>query len=196
MDVVNKNTTKRILFLAGIGLLTAQTAAAEPTGGFRGLTGPWASESPRGWGEANLLAAQAGASQGSGRPSLPSASQAAKPAQAPAWYGRNELHKYFGLGSIGFAGLTFLSPKTEDGPHAFFARGAAALGVAAVATGLFAHWDDLDANWRNPDTQHALLGALGTLGFLAAVAQGGKEGHAGLGALGTVSMAVAIKLVW
>jgi len=68
--------------------------------------------------------------------------------------------------------------------------------LAAVATGLYAHWDDVDANWRNPDTQHAVLGALGALGILAAVAKGGKGDHAAYGGVGAVSMAVAIKLTW
>jgi hypothetical protein len=112
------------------------------------------------------------------------------------WYERNNLHKYLGLGAIALTGLSIVSPKAENGPHEYFARGAAALGVAAVATGVFAHWDDIDASWRNPDTQHAVLGALGALAMLAAVAQGGKAGHAGLGALGTVGMVVAIKLTW
>jgi hypothetical protein len=68
--------------------------------------------------------------------------------------------------------------------------------VAAVATGFYAHWDDIDASWRNPDTQHAVLGALGALAILAAVAKGGKEGHAGWGEVGAVSMLIAIKLTW
>jgi len=184
---------KNIPLALGFVLLAAQTAAAEPGGGFRGLTGPWAAESPRRWSDVMFLA-QGDTRQAGASARLPLLS--GSPAESPPWYGRNNLHKYLGLGSIAAAGLTFASPKTESGPHAFFARTATGLGVAAVATGLIAHWDDLDANWRNPDTQHAVLGTLATLGFLAAVARGGKEGHAGFGELGALSMIVAIKLVW
>ena len=184
----------RLILATAIGCAALQPARAEPEGGFRGLSGPWTSSyreaigplSP--WtqasaGEAAGAAPSRGAPGGVGLDPMP-------------WYERNNLHKYLGLGAIALTGLTIVSPKAENGPHEYFARGAAALGVAAVATGVFAHWDDIDASWRNPDTQHAVLGTLGALAMLAAVAQGGKAGHVGLGALGTVGMVVAIKLTW
>ena len=187
----------RMILAVCAGIAAAQPVLAGPEAGSLVPSGPWApgyhetvnaaplwAQAPaRSVGEARSPAPTRGASGGAGLEPLP-------------WHERNNLHKYLGLGSIAFAGLTFLSPKTENGPHEYFARGAAALGVAAVATGVFAHWDDIDASWRNPDTQHAVLGTLGTLGFLAAVAQGGKGNHAAFGALGAVSMAVSIKLTW
>jgi hypothetical protein len=110
----------------------------------------------------------------------------------------NKLHKYLGIGSIGLAVLTVISPKEEDGPHEYFAQGAALLGGAAVASGLTIHLDDinLDAGWRDPDNQHALLAALGTLGFILAVSQAPSESHAGAGAFGFAAMALGIKLTW
>jgi hypothetical protein len=191
------HVTIRMILAVCAGVAAAQTALAGPESGFRGPSGPWTqsyqeslntaplwAQAPTGTvGEARSPVRARGASGGVGLEPFP-------------WYERNNLHKYLGMGSIAFAGLTFISPKTENGPHEYFARGAAALGVAAVATGVFAHWDDIDASWRNPDTQHAVLGTLGTLGFIGAVARGGKAGHVALGAIGTVSMAVSIKLTW
>lgn len=187
----------RMIFAACAGVAVAQPVLAGPEA-FGVPSGPWApgyremlnasrplwAQAPSGSaGEARGPAPASGASGGAGLEPFP-------------WYERNNLHKYLGLGTIALAGLTAISPKTENGPHEYFARGAAALGVAAVATGVFAHWDDIDAHWRDPDTQHAVLGALGALAFLGAVAKGGKEGHAGLGELGALSMLVAIKLTW
>lgn len=112
------------------------------------------------------------------------------------WYERNNLHKYLGLGTIALTALTIVSPKKENGPHEYFAIGAAALGAASVGTGVYAHWDDIEASWRNPDMQHAAIGTVGALAMLAAVAKGGEGGHAGLGILGAVGMVVAVKLAW
>jgi hypothetical protein len=120
---------------------------------------------------------------------------AAEAVDAP-WYGRNNVHKYLGLGSLGAAALTIVSPKKKGGAHERFADAAAVLGVGAVATGGYAHWNDLDFSWSDPDTKHGVFGTLGTLGFLLAVAKGGEGGHAAAGALGAVSMAVAIKYTW
>lgn len=140
------------------------------------------------------------------RPQLASAGSNATPEQKRAeaakektealWYGRNTVHKYLGLGSISAAALSMISPKKEGGVHERFAEAAALLGGAAVATGFYAHNDDLSYEWKDPDTRHAAYGALGTLGFALAVSRGGKGGHAGLGALGAVSMIAAIKITW
>jgi hypothetical protein len=79
------------------------------------------------------------------------------------WFNGNKAHKYLGIGSIALATLALLSPKEEDGAHEAFAKGAAALGGAAVASGLVVHWDDIanGGGLSDPDNQHALLGALG-----------------------------------
>jgi len=188
----------RILSALCIGLATAPPSFAGPWDDGLNPAGPWAAGSVRrvGNGEARLWA-QAPATAGTAPASTVRGAPASASTTEPApWYGANNLHKTLGLGSILLAGLTLLSPKAENGPHETFARGAAALGVSAVATGLYAHWDDIDAHWSNPDTKHAVLGTIGALGILAAVAKGGKGDHAAYGGIGAVSMAVAIKLEW
>jgi hypothetical protein len=188
----------RMILAVCAAVAAAHPALAGPESGFRGPSGPWAQSYRESLNTAPLWAqAPTTGSVGEARSPVPARGASGGVGLEPfPWYERNNLHKYLGLGSIAFAGLTFISPKGENGPHEYFARGAAALGVAAVATGVFAHWDDIDTSWRNPDTQHAILGTLGALGILGAVALGGKSGHVGLGAIGTVSMAVAIKLTW
>ena len=123
------------------------------------------------------------------------ARETAEGVEAP-WYGRNNVHKYLGLGSIAAAALTVASPKGYDGPHEMFAKAAAALGGAAIVSGVYAHWDDLDFTFQDPDTKHALFGILGTLGYAAAIAADGKGSHAAAGALGALSMIVSIKYTW
>ena len=158
--------------LALTGLLVAGSAvAADPIS-----TGPWREGSPR--------------SDAQARPTT-----ATEKTAAP-WYGKNSVHKYLGLGSIGAAALTVIAPKKEGGPHERFAQAAAFLGGAAVASGVYAHGDDFEWDWADPDTRHATYGALGALGFALAVAQGGKGGHAAYGSLGAVSMLAAIKITW
>jgi hypothetical protein len=181
-----------LILAAAIAFATLQPAHAEPEAGFGGLSGPWSpsyrqtlSAAPS-WTQAS--AGEAGAAA--------RGAQGADVPDAMPWYERNNLHKYLGLGTIALTALTIVSPKKEDGPHEYFAVGAATLAVATVATGVFAHWDDIEASWRNPDTQHAALGTAGALLMLAAVARGGEGGHAGLGVLGAVGIAVAVKLAW
>lgn len=189
----------RILSALCIGLATVRPSLAGPWDEGMREAGPWAAGSARrARVDVTRLLAQAPSASGAGPASSTAqgASGGAGTLEPAPWYGANNLHKTLGLGSILLAGLTLISPKAENGPHEYFARGAAALGVGAVATGLYAHWDDVDAHWSNPDTKHAVLGALGALGFLAAVARGGKGDHAAYGGVGAVSMAIAIKLEW
>lgn len=115
-----------------------------------------------------------------------------------SWFTLNKTHQYLGLGSLALATMALLAPKEENGPHEYFARGAAALGGAAVASGLVIHWDDigLSLGIMDPDNQHALLGTLGALGFLAAVAAAPDEGHVAAGVGGFAAMALAIRLTW
>lgn len=158
-------------------------------------SGPWNTDSPR------LITFQL--AQAATPTASPTATTEKKtreletfqPVDAP-WYGRNNVHKYLGLASIASAALTIVSPKSMSGPHEMFAEAAAALGGAAVVTGAYAHWDDVDFKWSDPDTKHAILGVLGTLGYAVAVSRGGEGGHAGAGALGALSMIAAIKYTW
>lgn len=110
----------------------------------------------------------------------------------------NKAHQYLGIGSLALAALAVISPKEYDGAHESFARGAAALGGAAVATGLAFHYEELSLKngIKNPDNQHALLGALGAIGFGLAVSKGGESGHVGLGVAGGLAMLYAIKITW
>lgn len=117
-------------------------------------------------------------------------------------YTRNKWHQYLSLGSISLAGLTIIAPKPDagedEGIHPTLARGAAALGVAAAATGVAYHWDDIDFSkgFSDPDNLHATLAALSALGFLAAVSEAPDSAHAGIGGAAAVSMALAIKIAW
>jgi hypothetical protein len=117
---------------------------------------------------------------------------------APSNWSGNKIHQYLGLASITLATLSVLSPKEEDGPHELFAKGAAATGGAAIASGYWVHWNDfsIQDGWKDPDNQHLLLTALGTLGYLLAVSQAPDESHAGAGAVGFTAMAVGIRLTW
>jgi len=114
------------------------------------------------------------------------------------WLTANKVHKYFGIGSIGAAGLTLLAPKAEDGAHEQLANAAAALGGAAIVTGLAFHWDDikLSNGFSDPDNLHMLLTTLGTLGYAKAVDDAPGSQHAGYGGVGAASMALGIKMVW
>lgn len=170
----------RLIFAAAIAFATLQPAHAQSEAALGGLSGPWSPSYQLAMSPASLSTPAAGASAVDPMP----------------WYEGNNLHKYLGLGTIALTALTIVSPKKENGPHEYFAVGAAALGAASVGTGVYAHWDDIEASWRNPDMQHAAIGTVGALAMLAAVARGGEGGHAGLGILGAVGMVVAVKLAW
>jgi hypothetical protein len=174
-------TTAALLSGLLMGLQPGQAAADTVTGG------PWQATGPR---SGSLVLAAAGTNQSAG-----GSGSIQTPVDAP-WYHRNNVHKYLGLGSIAAAAIAIVAPKKEDGPHEQFAKLSAGLGVAAVGTGLYSHWDDLSWEWSNPDTKHATLGTIGALGFLLAVARGGEGGHAGAGAIGAIAMLSAIKITW
>ena len=116
----------------------------------------------------------------------------------PRLFTLNKVHKYLGIGSLLLASATVLAEKEAGGLHENLADGAAVLGVAAVATGLTFHYDDLKLSngLRDPDNLHALLGVLGTLGYFLAIEGAGDGTHATAGILGAVSMLYAIKLTW
>ncbi|MDH5326054.1 MAG: hypothetical protein OEZ68_07270 [Gammaproteobacteria bacterium] len=114
------------------------------------------------------------------------------------WFTGNKFHQYLGLGSIGMAVIAAALPKEEDGPHEYFARGAAFFGGAAVATGLAFHFEDLSlkGGFSNPDNMHAALSTLGAIGFMLAIDKAPEGGHAGMGISGTVLMLGGIKYTW
>lgn len=120
-----------------------------------------------------------------------------KPVFKDRMFTANKIHKYLGIGSIALATLAAISPKEEDGPHEYFARGAATLAGAAMATGFTFHHEDitLKNGFRDPDNLHALLTSVGTLGYVLAVSNA-PDAHAGYGIGGMVSMVIGIKLTW
>ena len=170
-----------------LGTLTAH--AADPAGGNL-ISGPWASDGYRSATSSVVLA------QLTDGTSAGVKSDGEKSKESGPWYGRNNMHKYLGLGSLALAGLTIVAPKEKGGAHENLAKGAAALGGAAIATGFYAHGEDIEWDWSDPDTRHAVYGALGTLGYLLAVAKDGEGGHAAAGALGAVAMVASIRIVW
>lgn len=183
----------RAFAVAALGVAIAGGAQAE--GLHAAGSGPWASDSPRLFSMQLAQAAAPAASTPAAAEKKARESETVQPVDAP-WYGRNNVHKYLGLASIASAAVTMVAPKKMGGPHELFAEAAAVLGGAAIATGAYAHWDDIDFTWSDPDTKHAVLGVLGTLGYAFAVARGGEGGHAGAGALGALSMIAAIKYTW
>ncbi len=137
--------------------------------------------------------------------------------QPPLFTGSN-AHKYLGLGTVLFAGLTALAapedgcesncsastaPRQTSGTtHTRFARTTAALAVATLTSGLLVHWDDfhVEDGIADPDNQHMLLGTTGALMMLYAIHKSANSStqtsHAGIAELGGIAMAVAIKLTW
>lgn len=135
----------------------------------------------------------------------------------PATFSGSNAHKYLGLGTIVFAGLTGAAapddnecetagcvqqPRETNGTHAKLARATVALAAATVVTGLVAHWDDfhLEDGITDPDNLHALLGTAGMLTMAYAVSKAAdpynSNGHAGKAIAGAVMMAAAIKITW
>lgn len=110
----------------------------------------------------------------------------------------NTIHKYLGIGSIAAAVLTALSPKEEDGPHEYFAKTSAVLGVGAVATGLGFHYEDIgmDGGLKDPDNLHALWAGLGAAGIAYAAAIGPDSPHQTFGSVGAIAMIIGVKYTW
>jgi hypothetical protein len=105
-------------------------------------------------------------------------------------------HKYMGYGTIGLAAIAALSSSNHD-----FHRGAsyAALWLAGAtcATGVsgFRGFVDFTDGFSAADV-HALLGAIGTVGFAAtlvtAEADGNEKSHSGIGSGGAIAMGLSV----
>ncbi len=131
-----------------------------------------------------------------------------------SWLTADKMHLYLGLGSLTaavVAGMT--APETGPGNagtnakktgHYYAAATAAALGGAAVASGLLLHWDDisLDDGITSPDMLHMLLGIAGASAYFYALSRapkivgGPSNGHASAGIAGAALMTTAIALEW
>lgn len=118
------------------------------------------------------------------------------------WFTANKIHQYLGIGSLSLAVLSAIAPKPpkdnlDDGLHRDLANGAAALGGAALATGLMFHYDDIFNNgFSDPDNLHALYTTLGVIGYALAIDEAPEGQHAGIGILGAVFMTIGIKMTW
>jgi len=127
----------------------------------------------------------------------------------------NKIHMHLGLASIIAAGLTGLTaPDGGDGAvrttgqssknsaHYYLANAAAALGGAAVVSGLILHLDDVEMDAMDPDTLHMVLTILGTAGYVYAISKapkvvgGSSNGHAVAGIAGAALMATGIYFEW
>ena len=130
----------------------------------------------------------------------------APPGYKPPLFTRSSVHQYLGLATIAGVMLTAVTAPDNEGNnahpksglHQTLGRTTALLATTTVATGLYAHWNDihLDDGIYDPDIQHALLGTAGALAMLAAISRAPNGGHAAMGITGGVAMAVAIKLTW
>ncbi len=127
----------------------------------------------------------------------------------------NKIHMHLGLASLIAAGLTGLTaPDGGDGAvrttgqssknsaHYYLANAAAALGGAAVVSGLLLHFDDIEMDALDPDTLHMVLTILGTAGYVYAISKapkivgGSSNGHAAAGIAGAALMATGIYFEW
>jgi len=124
----------------------------------------------------------------------------------------NKLHGYLGWASLASAALAGMSAPDNEGAvvapgqpikkgfHHYAGIAAAALGGAAVVSGLVLHADDLTPDFLDPDTAHMLLGILGTAAYAYAVSKGpkvtgkGAGSHAAAGMAGAGLMLTAIYL--
>jgi len=131
-----------------------------------------------------------------------------------SYFTANKMHMYLGLGSIVAAGLTAVTaPGGSEGgttvptnakntAHAYLATTAAALGGAAVVSGLLLHFDDIETDVMDPDTLHMVLTMLGTAGYVYAISKApkftgtGGNGHAAAGIAGAAFMATGIYFEW
>ncbi len=142
-----------------------------------------------------------------------------KPAEfKPSFFTASNAHQYLGIGTIVLVGLAAITnpgegcedscvapppPRQTSGTaHTRFARAAAGMAVATVASGLITHWDDfhLEDGFTDPDNVHVMLGATGAALMTYAVIKSAKSttetSHAGMAELGGLAMAIAIKLTW
>ncbi len=107
-----------------------------------------------------------------------------------------DVHKYLGYSTVLLVGLA-AATSGDNGAHYGTAYGAAALGAATVATGFVEYGDRFDLSygllWQ--DNAHIILGTVGAIACIAAVAAAdsdGGGGHAGAGVGGGAAMALSI----
>jgi len=109
------------------------------------------------------------------------------------------LHKYCGLGTILSAGTAALS-GSDHSVHHISAYTAAGLALVTCLTGFFEYRDifQLDAGLFSKYNLHIILGTLGTVGCVTAVAladSGEDSGHGGFGSGGAACMLVGFTII-
>jgi hypothetical protein len=107
-----------------------------------------------------------------------------------------KLHTYLGWATVALAGLTAVSGSHKD-VHYAAAYSTVAASVGTLATGYMAHGDRLtfEDGVFTEDNNHIILGTLGALGCIAAVAladSSGGNSHDNIGIVGGAAMAFSV----
>lgn len=107
-----------------------------------------------------------------------------------------ELHKYLGYTTVLLAAVAAVSSGTKS-VHWAAAYGTAGVAAMTVTTGSIAHGNrfTLEDGWFTQDNTHILLGTIGAIGCIAAVAiadSDGGGGHASAGVFGGAAMALSV----
>jgi hypothetical protein len=107
-----------------------------------------------------------------------------------------KLHKYLGWATVALAGLTAVSSSNKN-THYAAAYSTVAASVGTLTTGYMAHGDrfTFEDGIFTEDNNHIILGTLGALGCIAAVAladSSGGNSHDGIGIVGGVAMAISV----
>ena len=119
----------------------------------------------------------------------------------PRGFTENELHEYLGIAAVtaGILAGTVFTPKSdkEYGTHESVANLATALSVAAVGTGFYSHYDDLNIDFgiKDPDNQHILMGGVGAA-LMALAVSNAPDSHASTGMAGVALMLTSITVTW
>ena len=135
----------------------------------------------------------------------------------PKLFTSKKVHQYLGIGTLMLAGLTMMTAPGDgceencnahqarpvNGTHAELGKATAVMAIATVASGLIAHWDDVNVEdgWADPDNLHVMLGVTGAALLAYAVnksmnVSSGQVSHAGMAELGALGMLIAVKLEW
>lgn len=109
-------------------------------------------------------------------------------------------HKVFGWSTLGMMAVTFGAVATTSaGVHCPLTIVTAGLGTATCVTGYYNYGSMIsltEGDWRY--NTHAVLGTLGTIGFIATAAIGSRDGagaHKGTGAASGVAFVFALGVV-
>ena len=120
-----------------------------------------------------------------------------KPSQSDnGFFDYERLHRYLGYGTVLLAGVAAVSSSNKD-VHYGAAYGCAGAALATVTTGYMAYSDrfNMEDEFFTKDNTHILLGTIGAIGCITAVALADSEGgngHSGAGVFGGSAMALSV----